>query len=309
MENSYDVIIIGAGPAGMTAAVYASRAELKVLILEKGIPGGKMVLTPNIENWPGYESISGPELSEQMHAHSTAFGAAHVMAEVTEIKDLGAWKEVICDEVTYRAKAVIIASGTIEKHLGIPGEAEYYGLGLSYCAVCDGAFYRNKTVIVIGAGNSAFEDAIYLTRFAKEVKVVSRRDVSRAEKTTQKDLLANPKIEWIKSYKPVEIVGVDGVVDSVKFVHSQDESKTLELKCSGVFPMVGLDANTAFLKFPDMLDEEGFIKANLDMSTNVPGIFSAGDINVKALRQIVTATADAAIAAMSASAYIEHWKE
>ncbi len=309
MENTFDVIIIGAGPAGMTAAVYASRAELKVLILEKGVPGGKMVLTPEIENWPGYSSVSGPELSEQMHAHSTAFGATHTMAEVTEIKDSGAWKEVVCDDVAYRAKAVIIASGTIERHLGIPGEAEYYGLGLSYCAVCDGAFYRNRSVVVIGAGNSAFEDAIYLTRFAKEVKVVSRRDVSRAEKTTQRDLLNNPKIEWITNYKPIEIVGVDGVVDSVKFVHSKDESQTLELKCDGVFPMVGLDANTAFVKFPGMLDEEGFIKANTDMSTNVPGIFSAGDVNAKALRQIVTATADAAIAAMSASAYIEHWHE
>ncbi len=309
MENTYDVIIIGGGPAGMTAAVYASRAELKVLMIEKGVPGGKITLTPNIENWPGMESVAGPQLAEQMFAHSTAFGATHIMAEVTDVKDLGKWKEVICGDVVYRSKAVIIASGTIEKHLGIPGEAELYGLGLSYCAVCDGAFHRNNTVVVIGGGNTAFEDAIYLTRFAKEVKVVTRRDVSRAEKGTQTDLLANPKIEWIKNYKPVEIVGKDGMVHSVKFVSSEDESKELEIECSGVFPMIGLDANTSYLHFPDMLDEEGFVKADADMHTNVKGIFSAGDVNVKHKRQIVTAVGDASIAALNASDYIEKWHE
>ncbi len=309
MENTYDVIIVGGGPAGMTAAIYASRAELKVLMIEKGVPGGKVTLTPNIENWPGIESVSGPQLAEQMFAHSTAFGATHLMATVTDIKDLGAWKEVVCDDEVYRGKAVIIASGTVEKHLGIPGEVEYYGLGLSYCAVCDGAFFRNKTVVVIGGGNTAFEDAIYLSRFAKEVKIVTRRDVSRAEKTTQTDLIANPKIEWIKNYKPVEIVGEDGLVKSVKFVSSLDESQELEVECSGVFPMIGLDANTSFVNFPGMLDEEGFVITDKDMHTNVAGIYSAGDVNVKHLRQIVTATGDASIAALNASDYIEKWHE
>ncbi len=309
MNNTYDVIIIGAGPAGMTAAVYTTRAELKTLMIEKGVPGGKMVLTPSVENWPGYEIISGPELSEKMFAHSTAFGAEHIMAEVSEIRDLGAWKEVVCDDKTYRSKAVIIASGTVERKLGIPGEKEYYGLGLSYCAVCDGAFFRNRKVVILGGGNTAFEDALYMTRFASEVKVVTRRDVSRADKTTQSELLANPKIEWIKNYKPVEIVGEDGMVKSVQLVSSKDENETMEIECDGVFPLIGLDANTSFLKFDGMLNEEGFIKANADMSTNIPGIYAAGDVNAKALRQITTAASDGTIAAQNVAAYVEHWKE
>lgn len=308
MDNRFDVIIIGAGPAGMTAAIYASRAELKTLILESGMPGGKVALTSDVENWPGYAKISGAELAEQFFAHCQAFGADYRTQAVTGLRDHGAWKEVLCDEDSYFAKAVILASGTVERKLGIPGEKEYYGLGLSYCAVCDGAFFRDREVAVIGGGNSAFEDALYLTRYASHVTVLTRRDVARADKTNQRRLAENPKITWIKKVKPLEVLGTDGMVSGLRLASAEDGSESV-LNCEGVFPMVGLDANTGFIDFPGLKDDEGFILAKPDMSTAVPGIFSAGDVNAKPLRQIVTATGDAAIAAQSAAHYVELWSE
>lgn len=308
MSTVYDLIIIGAGPAGMTAAIYASRAELKTLLVESGVPGGKVILTPDIENWPGGLGISGPALADKMAKHTRDLGVETVTATVTNLVDNKTYKEVHCGDTVYTSKAIIIASGTIERHLNIPGEAEYYGMGVSYCAVCDGAFYRNRDVVVVGGGNTAFEDAIYLTRFAKTVKIVTRRDVARANKTNQNSALANEKIEWLKNYKPTEILGDDGMVAGINLVHSENGS-SLHLDCDGVFPLVGLVPNTKFVPWAEIKDEEGFIKANSDMETGIPGIYSAGDVNVKKLRQIVTASADASIAAQNVAHYIDNWSE
>ena len=221
MDLQYDVIIIGAGPAGMTAAVYASRAGLKTAMLEKAAPGGKMIKTFEIQNWPGIKEINGAELAYQMFEHSTHFGAEYLYGDVEKIID-GPIKQVVCaDGQIYTAPAVIIATGTRERLLGIPNEKELTGKGVSYCAVCDGSFFRDQPVTVIGGGNSALEESLYLTQFASEVHIVIRRDVFRAEPIIQQAIEQNPKIDIIRSHVPVEILEQEGKVGGIvlKNVH------------------------------------------------------------------------------------------
>lgn len=306
-QNLYDVIIIGTGPAGMTAAVYASRAELKVMMLESGVTGGKITLTAEIENWPGKKHVEGGKLASEMLEHAKAFGAELSEDEAVDIEDKGAVKEVQCASgKVYRAKTVILASGTKDRKLGIPGEAEFYGMGVSYCSVCDGAFFRNLHVLVVGGGNTAFQEAIYLTRFASKVTIVTRRRVARAEKALQTRAKENSKIEWIKPWKPQKIEGENGILKGVLLKQSESgEEKFIE--CDGVFPFVGIEANTDYLKkFPEILSDRGFVLTDEEMKTKIPGIFAAGDVREKGLRQIVTAVGDAAIAAQQAAEYIEN---
>nr|HPR81544.1 FAD-dependent oxidoreductase [Enterococcus sp.] len=208
----YDVIVIGAGPAGMTAALYASRSNLSVVMIERGAPGGQMNNTAEVENYPGYEMILGPELAEKMYDGATKFGAENAYGIIQEIKDCGDYKEVVTGDKTYQAKTVIIATGCEHRKLGVAGEDEFAGRGVSYCAVCDGAFFRNRKLLVVGGGDSAVEEAIYLTQFASEVVIVHRRDELRAQKIIQNRAFANEKISFLWDSVVEEIVGNDMVV-------------------------------------------------------------------------------------------------
>ncbi|SDZ34709.1 thioredoxin reductase (NADPH) [Evansella caseinilytica] len=303
-EKIYDIVIIGAGPAGMTAAVYTSRANLSTVMIERGIPGGQMANTEDVENYPGYESILGPELSTKMFEHAKKFGAEYAYGDVKEIVDGKEYKRIVLGNGEYKARAVIIATGAKYKHLGVPGEKELSGRGVSYCAVCDGAFFKNKELVVVGGGDSAVEEAVYLTRFAKKVTVVHRRDQFRAQKILQDRAFANEKIDIIWNHVVKEINGKDNKVDSVTLASTVDGMER-EFKTDGVFIYIGmLPVNEPFMNL-GITNADGYVETNDEMETKIPGIFAAGDIREKTLRQIVTATGDGSIAAQSAQHYAE----
>ena len=305
MDAQYDVVILGAGPAGMSAAVYASRAGLKTAMLEKGAPGGKLVKTNEISNYPGFVTSGGPELALKMFEHSTAFGAEYLYGDVTKLNDLGEIKEIeLMDGSTVTAKAVIIATGRDEKLLNVPGEQRYTGQGVSYCAVCDGAFFKDEEVAVIGGGNSALEEAMYLTQFAKKVYIVIRRDVFRADEIVQQQLAENDKIEVIRKHVPVEVTGENGKVCGIVLKNVETEEK-MTLNVKAVFPYIGQDPGTSFVSHLDILDTQRYILTDERMATKVPGIYAAGDVVAKTLRQVVTATSDGAIAAQSVFHYLK----
>lgn len=302
-NHIYDVIIVGAGPAGMTAAVYASRANLDTLMLERGIPGGQMADTEDIENYPGFESILGSELSQKMFEHAKKFGAEYAYGEIKEVVDHGDYKEVIAGRKHYKTKTIIIATGSQYTKLGIEGEAELTGRGVSYCAVCDGAFFKEKELMVIGGGDSAVEEGIYLTRFAKKVTIVHRRDELRAQKIIQERAFANDKIEFIWDTVAEKINGPNKVSSvSLKNVKTGEQ---YDHEIDGVFVYIGLDPLSKPFLSLGVVNEEGYIETNEQMETSVPGVYAAGDIRAKELRQIVTATGDGSIAAEAAQAYIE----
>lgn len=303
-ESIYDVLIIGAGPAGMTAAVYASRASLSTLMLERGIPGGEMANTETIENYPGYESILGADLSSKMFEHARKFGAEYAYGDVKKIEDGKSFKRVITVNGEYKAKTIIIATGSESKLLSVPGESELKGKGVSYCAVCDGAFFKGRELVVVGGGDSAVEEAIYLTRFASKVTVIHRRDRLRAQKILQGRAFNNEKIEFIWNSSVKEIKGKDGKVNSVILINNKDNSE-INYKADGVFVYIGANPiNEPFINL-GITDDEGYVETDERMQTDIPGIFAAGDIRVKDLRQIVTAAGDGSIAAESAQKYIE----
>ena len=305
MDAQYDVVILGAGPAGMSAAVYASRAGLKTAMLEKGAPGGKLVKTNEISNYPGFVTSGGPELALKMFEHSTAFGAEYLYGDVTKLNDLGEIKEIeLMDGSTVTAKAVIIATGRDEKLLNVPGEQRYTGQGVSYCAVCDGAFFKDEEVAVIGGGNSALEEAMYLTQFAKKVYIVIRRDVFRADEIVQQQLAENDKIEVIRKHVPVEVTGENGKVCGIVLKNVETEEK-MTLNVKAVFPYIGQDPGTSFVAHLDILDTQRYILTDEHMATKVPGVYAAGDVVAKTLRQVVTATSDGAIAAQSVFHYLK----
>lgn len=305
MDAQYDVVILGAGPAGMSAAVYASRAGLKTAMLEKGAPGGKLVKTNEISNYPGFVTSGGPELALKMFEHSTAFGAEYLYGDVTKLNDLGEIKEIeLMDGSTVTAKAVIIATGRDEKLLNVPGEQRYTGQGVSYCAVCDGAFFKDEEVAVIGGGNSALEEAMYLTQFAKKVYIVIRRDVFRADEIVQQQLAENDKIEVIRKHVPVEVTGENGKVAGLVLKHVETEEK-MTLAVKAVFPYIGQDPGTSFVSHLDILDSQRYILTDEHMATKIPGVYAAGDVISKTLRQVVTATSDGAIAAQSVFHYLK----
>lgn len=300
MERQYDLIIIGAGPAGMSASIYGSRAGLKTAMLEMGAPGGKLMKTAEISNWPGSKETNGAQLASDMFEHSTAFGSEYLYGNVIKVENDGALKRVLCDDGSiYQAKAVIVATGTKERLLNIEGEAENIGRGVSYCAVCDGAFFKEREVVVIGGGNSALEEAGYLTQFASKVHIVIRRDVFRADQIIQESIWKNDKIHVIKKHIPVRIL--DDGQRVVGIVLADVETKAeMSLQCSGVFPYIGQDPATSFLTELDILDENGYMIVDENCESKSKGIYGAGDVIHKKLRQVVTATNDGAIAAQHA---------
>lgn len=300
----YDVIIIGAGPAGMTAAVYASRGNMDTLLLERGVPGGQMADTEEIENYPGFERILGQELSTKMFEHAQKFGAEYAYGDVKGIEDHGSYKVVNAGDKTFKGRTIIITTGAQYRKLGVKGEEEYTGRGVSYCAVCDGAFYRDKEIAVIGGGDSAVEEGMYLTRFAKKVTVIHRRDELRAQKILQDRAFANEKMDFIWNTEVVEINGEDGKVSSLTLKNNKTGEVT-NFETAGVFIYIGTVPLSEPFKSLGIVDEDGYIPTNENMETNVPGVYAAGDIRVKDLRQIVTATGDGSIAAEQALKYLE----
>lgn len=307
-DQIYDVIIVGAGPAGMTAAVYTSRGNMSTLMLERGVPGGQMANTEEIENYPGFESILGPDISTKMFDHAKRFGAEYAYGDVTKIEDGREFKTIYVGEKTYKARAIILTTGAEYRKMGIPGEAELTGRGVSYCAVCDGAFFRNKDIVVIGGGDSAVEEGSYLTRFANKVTIIHRRDTLRAQKIVQERAFANEKIDFIWNSTVKQVNEKDGKIGSITLVSTEDGSER-EMETEGMFIYIGLDPLTEPFKDLGILDENGYIDTNEVMETKIPGIYAAGDVREKLLRQVVTATGDGSIAAQAAQKYIEELME
>ncbi|MFP3390693.1 thioredoxin-disulfide reductase [Brevibacillus sp. SIMBA_040] len=302
-QKIYDVIIAGAGPAGMTAAVYTSRANMSTLMLERGIPGGQMANTEEIENYPGFGSILGPDLSTKMFEHAQQFGAEYAYGEIKEIRDEEPYKRVITGDKEYLTKSVIVATGAEHRLLGAPGEKELSGRGVSYCAVCDGAFFRNKELVVVGGGDSAVEEAVFLTRFASKVTIVHRRDQFRAQKILQKRAFENEKIEVIWDSAVKEIRG-EGKVQSVLLENTKTGEQS-DLSTDGVFIYVGMDPLTESVRPLGITNDAGYVLTDEKMYTKVKGVFAAGDVREKLLRQVVTATGDGSIAAQSAQHFVE----
>ncbi|MFX3673852.1 MAG: thioredoxin-disulfide reductase [Paenisporosarcina sp.] len=307
-DKIYDVVIIGAGPAGMTAAVYTSRGNLTTLMIERGIPGGQMANTEEVENYPGFEHILGPELSTKMFDHAKKFGAEYAYGDVQEIIDGEAYKTIKAGGKEYKARAIILTTGAEYKKMGIPGETELGGRGVSYCAVCDGAFFKNKELVVVGGGDSAVEEGVYLTRFASKVTIVHRRDELRAQKILQDRAFANEKIDFIWNHTVKEINAANGKVGSVTLSSTVDNTEQ-EFKADGVFIYIGMLPLTKPFANLGILNENGYILTNDQMETKIPGIFAAGDVREKTLRQIVTATGDGSVAAQAAQHYIEELHE
>ena len=299
----FDTIIIGSGPAGMTAALYAARSNLKVGLLERGIYGGQMNNTADIENYPGYDLISGPELAEKMYEPLDKFGVEHLFGQVVDIQAQGPVKKVITEDEVFEAKSVILAMGAQHRPLGVPGEAEYNSRGVSYCAVCDGAFFRDQDLLVVGGGDSAVEEAIFLTQFAKSVTIVHRRDELRAQKIIQDRAFANDKIRFIWDSVVTEIKGDERKVQSVA-IQQVKTGEVTEHAFGGVFIYVGLDPMSESVAKLGITDEQGWVVTNELMETSQPGIFAVGDLRQKQLRQIATAVGDGATAGQQAYHYI-----
>ena len=301
----YDTIIIGAGPAGMTAALYAARSNLKVALIEGGLPGGQMNNTSDIENYPGYANISGPELAEKMFEPLENLGVEHLYGFVENIEDHGDVKKVITDDQEFETRTVIVATGSKHRLLGVPGEEELNSRGVSYCAVCDGAFFRDQDLLVVGGGDSAVEEAIFLTQFAKSVTIVHRRDELRAQKVLQDRAFANDKINFIWDSVVREIKGENRVESVV--IENVKSGQVTEHAFGGVFIYVGLDPVSDFTKDLHIQDQAGWIVTDDHMKTSVAGVFAVGDVRQKDLRQVTTAVGDGAIAGQEAYKYItEH---
>ena len=301
----YDTIIIGAGPAGMAAALYAARSNLKVALIEGGLPGGQMNNTSDIENYPGYANISGPELAEKMFEPLENLGVEHLYGFVKKIENHGDVKKVITDDQEFETRTIIVATGSKHRLLGVPGEEELNSRGVSYCAVCDGAFFRDQDLLVVGGGDSAVEEAIFLTQFAKSVTIVHRRDELRAQKVLQDRAFANDKIKFIWDSVVKEIKG-ENRVESV-LIENVKTNQVTEHAFGGVFIYVGLDPVSEFTKDLQIQDESGWIMTDTHMKTAVDGIFAVGDVRQKDLRQITTAVGDGAIAGQEAYKFItEH---
>ena len=299
----YDLIIIGAGPAGLSAAIYASRARLNAIVIEQNyVNGGQIIDTYEIDNYPGLPGLSGMDLAMKMAEHAEKLGVETVNAFVQSLDLNGPVKKVITDEGTYEAKAVIIASGATHSKLGAQGENQYAGMGVSYCATCDGAFYRGKDVLVVGGGDVAVEDAIFLARGCNKVYVVHRRDELRAAKVLQESLLSLPNVEMVWNSNLKSITG--GMkVENATVVNKLDQTERT-IPVSGVFIAVGITPRSEFARNHVDMDEKGYIVANETGATSVPGVFAAGDVHTKQLRQVVTAVADGANAVTSVEKYL-----
>ncbi len=304
----HDTVIIGGGPAGLTAGIYAMRARLNAVLIEKLQPGGQMIVTHLVENYPGFASgISGAELSAQMEAQARDLDLEIVSADVMSVDFTGPEKIVVTPDDEYKAPTVIIAAGATPRRLNVPGEQELTGKGVSYCATCDGPLFRDKEIAVVGGGNTAVQDAVFLARFASRVTIVHRRDTLRATRILQERAFKNEKVEIAWNSVVTEIRGDQRV--KALLLQDVNTGAQRETRVDGVFVLTGTDPNTQFLKRSVVLDPAGYVITDEDMQTNVPGVYAAGDCRRKSLRQMVTAAADGAIAAVSAERYIEALKD
>ena len=300
----YDIIIIGSGPAGLSAAIYAQRACLDTIVIEKnGISGGQVLNTWEVDNYPGFPGVTGFELSRQFREHANKLGARVVQDEVVQVELSGNVKKVVCEEETYEARCVILASGAHHRTLEVPGEEELRGAGVSYCATCDGAFFRGRTVAVVGGGDAALEDAIFLARMCEKVYIVHRRDKLRGAKRLQERLQALENIEFVWNSETAAIEG-NGQVEALRLRQTKTgEEKRLDV--DGVFIAVGIAPESELYAGLLELDEQGYIRADESGQTSVPGVFAAGDVRTKALRQILTAASDGANCVASAERYLQ----
>lgn len=304
-EKKYDVIIIGAGPGGMTTALYASRANLKVVMLDRGAYGGNLNNTASIVNYSGFKDVQGPELAEKMYQGATQFGAEYAYGTVTKVEVDGANKKVTTDMgETYVAPVVVIGTGSDHRKLGVPGEEEFGGRGVSYCAVCDGAFFKGKHLVVVGGGDSAVEEGLYLTQLASKVTVLVRRGELRAQPMLQDEAKQNPKMEFVFNTSVTEIMGDDVKVTGVK-THNNETGEDGELAADGVFIYVGNIPLTKPFADLGILDDQGWVKTDTVMQTSIPGIYAIGDVRETPLRQIATAVGDGAIAGQQVYQYIK----
>ena len=305
MTKKYDVIVIGAGPGGMTAALYASRANLKVALLDRGVYGGQMNNTAEVENYTGFKSILGPDLAEEMYQSAIQFGADFVYGSVEKLTvDDQGMKHIQTDDGEFEAPAVVIATGSQYRKLGVPGEDEYSGKGVSYCAVCDGAFYRNKKVTVVGGGDSAVEESEYLAKLVANVNIVHRRDQLRAQKILQDRAFKNEKIDFTWDTTVTEIVG-DGKKVTGVMTHNKKTNEDKLVSTDGVFIYIGNVPMTEPFKDLGITNDQGWIITDDEMKTKIPGIFAIGDVRDKKLRQITTAVGDGGIAGQGVFQYLE----
>lgn len=309
-RQDWDVIVVGGGPAGLCAAMYAGRGMLDALLIERGLPGGELLNTELIEDYIGFESVQGPDLAEKMTDHAKKFGAQIVMDTVESIekRDDGAFDVKTQLGKLYRAPAVILTAGGTPRKLGVPGEKEYAGKGVSYCAVCDGAFFKGEVLAVIGGGDAAVEEGDYLTRYAEKVYIVHRRDQLRAEPIIQKRAFNNPKIEFVWNKVVKEIEGDGNQVQRLRLEDTQTgESSSLDV--GGVFIFIGFLPNSRLVKGHFEHDAGGYIITDDKMMTSIPGLFAAGDLRVQLTRQITTAVGDATTAAIAVEKYLKEQRD
>ncbi len=301
-----ELLIVGGGPAGLTAYIYAARARIDTVLLERLSPGGQVMVTDEVENYPGFPKIKGVELMQRFVEHAEGLGLKPVLGEARALKLDGNLKRVeLSDGTSIECKALIIATGASPRKLGVKGEKEFLGKGVSYCATCDGPFFKDEVVAVVGGGNTAVQEAVFLTKFVKKLYLIHRRDALRATKILQERAFSNPKIEFVWNTVVEEIFGRERV-EGVRLFNKK-EGRRFELEVSGVFVFVGIEPQTEWVKGVVELDERGFVKTDAETRTSVPGIFAAGDVRAKACRQIVTAAGDGATAAYMAELYLsEH---
>ena len=299
----YDVIIIGSGPAGLSAAIYAQRAKLATLVIEKApMSGGQILNTYEVDNYPGIPGVGGFDLGSKFRAHADALGCSFVTAEVREIQEEEGKKKIVTEKETYETKTLILATGATHRKLGVPGEEELMGMGVSYCATCDGAFFKGKTTAVIGGGDVALEDALFLARLCEKVYLIHRRDEFRGAKVLQERVFETENIEVVWDSVVEEIQGED-MVEKISIYNKKKEEKS-ELEVQGVFIAVGIQPNTEIYRNLVKMDEGGYIIAGEDGVTQTKGVFAAGDLRTKQLRQVITAASDGANAVTSVEKYL-----
>lgn len=308
----YDLVIVGAGPAGMCAAMYAGRSMLKTVVLERGAPGGELLNTEVIEDYPGFEHVLGYELAEKFASHAVKFGAemkTGVVVITVRKRDDGRFETVTESGDVYVSPTVIVTAGGTPVKLGVPGELEFAGKGVSYCAICDGAFFRGHTIAVVGGGDAATEEADFLTRYADKVYLIHRRDQLRASKILQQRALQNPKIEpiWNTEVEAIE-ADAQGLVHKLKLRNNQTNERS-DLAATGIFVFIGFRPNTGMIEGHVDHDEMGYLLTDLNMQTSIPGLFAAGDVRAQLTRQVTTAVGDATTAAIAAEKYLASMRD